>query len=139
MKVAMYVRVGRVTMIEMPQPENNSSGTTNEPSDENNNTSGEEPEENVYPSGGTEPEKPVEIVDFEAYMDQQGFPESYKTLLRNLHEKYPNWVFEAYHTGLDWNTVIDEESIAGKNLIPNSKSMAIRSKGMALLPFSYCA
>ncbi|MBO5352300.1 MAG: SH3 domain-containing protein [Lachnospiraceae bacterium] len=60
--------------------------------------------------------------DFEFYLDQQGFPESYKPYLRALHEQYPNWVFEAYHTGLDWVTVIDEESIAGKNLIPKSKS-----------------
>ena len=65
--------------------------------------------------------------DFEDYLDIQGFPESYKPFLRELHEKYPNWIFEAYHTGLDWDDVIEQESIAGKNLIPNSKSVEWKS------------
>ncbi|MBP3569630.1 MAG: SH3 domain-containing protein [Lachnospiraceae bacterium] len=65
--------------------------------------------------------------DFETYMELQGFPESYKPYLRELHAKYPNWVFEAYHTGLDWTTVINEESIAGKNLLSNSKSIEWKS------------
>lgn len=66
-------------------------------------------------------------VDFETYLTQQGFPETYKPYLRILHEKYPTWVFEAYHTGLQWDTVMAEESIAGKNLIPNSKGIAWKS------------
>ena len=65
--------------------------------------------------------------DFEDYLDQQGFPESYKVYLRELHAKYPNWIFEAFHTGLDWEMALDEESIAGKNLIPNSKGIAWKS------------
>lgn len=55
--------------------------------------------------------------DFEAYMTQQGFPDSYKNALRGLHQKYPNWVFVAQHTGLDWNTVIAEETKIGRNLV----------------------
>ncbi len=31
--------------------------------------------------------------DFEAYLTSQGFPESYKNGLRQLHAQYPNWVF----------------------------------------------
>ncbi len=77
----------------------------------------------LYPSGDVM----YEGVDFEDYLDQQGFPESYKSLLRELHEAYPNWVFEAYHTGLDWETVIAEESIAGKNLLSNSNSIEWKS------------
>lgn len=65
--------------------------------------------------------------DFESYLDQQGFPESYKPFLRELHYQYPNWAFEAFHTGLDWEEVLDEESIAGKNLIPNSKGVGWKS------------
>ena len=34
---------------------------------------------------------------FEAYLDEQGFPESYKDGLRQLHAQYPNWVFKAMH------------------------------------------
>ncbi len=55
--------------------------------------------------------------NFEAYLTSQGFPESYKTGLRQLHAQYPNWVFEAQQTGLDWNTVIQNESIIPRSLI----------------------
>ena len=78
----------------------------------------------VYPAGGIIPGNDI---DFESYLDQQGFPESYKPFLRELHAKYPNWGFEAFHTGLVWDDVIAEESIAGKNLIPNSKSIEWKS------------
>ena len=49
--------------------------------------------------------------DFEAYLNSQGFPESYKDGLRQLHASYPNWVFKAVNTGLDWETVIENESL----------------------------
>ena len=49
--------------------------------------------------------------DFEASLNAQGFPESYKNSLRQLHAKHPQWRFEAQQTGLDWNTVIQNESV----------------------------
>lgn len=55
--------------------------------------------------------------DFEAYLNSQGFPESYKDGLRQLHAQYPNWVFKAKKTGLDWNTVIENESVLSRNLV----------------------
>lgn len=55
--------------------------------------------------------------DFEAYLTAQKFPDSYKDGLRQLHAQYPNWVFTAHHTNLDWNTVIDNESVVGRNLV----------------------
>lgn len=64
---------------------------------------------------------------FEMKLADQGFPESYKVLLRQLHEQYPLWEFEAYQTGLDWNTVIENESEVGLNLITNSKSIEWKS------------
>jgi len=52
-----------------------------------------------------------------------GFPESYKTGLRALHQKYPNWVFVPYVTNLDFNTVLameaNEESSNPRSLIEN--------------------
>lgn len=66
-------------------------------------------------------------LDFEVQLALENFPESYKAALRQLHSQNPNWVFKAYHTGLDWNTVIGEESIPGKNLIPNNKSIEWKS------------
>ncbi len=55
--------------------------------------------------------------DFEAYMTQQGFPESYKDALRSLHSAHPEWEFRAVQTGLNWNDVIAAESKVGKNLV----------------------
>ncbi|MBE6772976.1 MAG: hypothetical protein E7544_02010 [Ruminococcaceae bacterium] len=45
--------------------------------------------------------------DFEAQI--ASFPESYKAGLRELHKEYPEWKFQPFFTGLDWNTVIDNE------------------------------
>lgn len=65
--------------------------------------------------------------DFEAYLTAQGFPESYKAQLRVLHAEYPNWVFEAQHTNLDWNEAITEESALGKNLVHTSSISSWKS------------
>ncbi len=72
---------------------------------------------------------PVQIssADFETQLTQEGFPESYKGYLRNLHSIYPSWVFKAYNTGLDWSTVIAAESKAGKNLIPSNRGIGWKS------------
>lgn len=64
--------------------------------------------------------------EFEAYLAVQGFPESYKPYLRELHAKYPEWKFVAVQTGLDWNTVIENERNKPgqiKNLIGTSVSL----------------
>lgn len=66
--------------------------------------------------------------DFEAELTNQGFPDSYKDALRKLHATYPYWQFTAHKTGLDWNTVINEECKLGRSLISNSKSEAWKSK-----------
>ena len=50
-----------------------------------------------------------------------GFPDEYKPYLRELHEKYPLWTFIPFETGLDWNTVIDNE-LGTKNLVSDSAS-----------------
>lgn len=65
--------------------------------------------------------------DFESYMTSQGFPESYKNGLRGLHEKYPNWIFEAQNTGLDWNSAVLEESKIGKNLVSSTSISSWKS------------
>lgn len=65
---------------------------------------------------------------FEQMMKEQGFPESYKQSLRVLHKAYPYWQFQAFRTGLDWNTAVANESKTGVNLISNAKSAAWKSK-----------
>ncbi|MEE1127068.1 MAG: SH3 domain-containing protein [Acutalibacteraceae bacterium] len=58
--------------------------------------------------------------DFEKYLTEQGFPESYKDGLRTIHEQHPEWIFVAQHIGPDWATVIRNESKVGVNLVPAS-------------------
>lgn len=47
--------------------------------------------------------------DFEAALAAQGFPESYKPFLRELHTLHPEWKFVAVQTGLSWETVLENE------------------------------
>ena len=48
------------------------------------------------------------------------FPESYRPYLEVLQRKHPEWSFTALYTELDWNYVIDNENVFGKNLVPKS-------------------
>lgn len=66
-------------------------------------------------------------MNFENYLNSQGFPESYKPGLRQLHAEYPNWVFKAQHTNLDWEDVISNESVVGRNLVHSSSDSSWKS------------
>ncbi len=66
---------------------------------------------------------PLNSTQFEQALTTEKFPESYKTYLRSLHNQYPQWVFKAYHTGLNWEDVIKAENKTGVNLIPNTKGL----------------
>lgn len=64
---------------------------------------------------------------FENELNQQGFPESYKEGLRNLHAEFPSWRFQGMKTNLNWNAVLDGEmegtsSLVDKNAISSWKS-----------------
>lgn len=65
--------------------------------------------------------------NFEAQLTAEGFPESYKVRLRELHAQYPNWVFRAQHTNLDWNTAVNEESKIGTSLVHTSSMSSWKS------------
>ena len=65
--------------------------------------------------------------DFEAKLSAEGFPESYKNGLRQLHAQYPKWVFKAKKTGLDWNTVIENEALLGRNLVSSGSISSWKS------------
>ncbi len=66
-------------------------------------------------------------MNFENYLNSQGFPESYKPGLRQLHAEYPNWVFKAQHTNLNWDDVISNESVIGRNLVHSSSVSSWKS------------
>lgn len=102
-----------------------------DPADSGGSTS---PAPEVPPAAPTEAPSPIVTpdpdlsdMDFEQRLRAEGFPESYIEPLMQLHSQYPNWIFKAYHTGLDWVTAIQNESIPGKNLIPNSKGIEWKS------------
>ncbi len=65
--------------------------------------------------------------DFESRLSAQGFPESYKVRLRALHAQYPNWVFTAQKTNIDWNTAVKEESLVGKTLVHTNSMSSWKS------------
>lgn len=69
----------------------------------------------------------VADADFESYLNAQGFPESYKDALRNLHAQYPKWTFVAEHINYDWNTVVENESLAGRSLVQSSSISSWKS------------
>ncbi|MDD3252167.1 MAG: SH3 domain-containing protein [Lachnospiraceae bacterium] len=64
---------------------------------------------------------------FESQMSSQGFPDSYKDALRQIHAQYPNWTFTAQQTGLDWNTVIQNEGVLGRNLVHKNSISSFKS------------
>jgi len=47
--------------------------------------------------------------DFIAEMEEKGFPEGYIKFLLKLHEKYPNWKFEAVLTNVDYCDFLEYE------------------------------
>ncbi|MDE6023895.1 MAG: cadherin-like beta sandwich domain-containing protein [Lachnospiraceae bacterium] len=46
---------------------------------------------------------------FEDQLTAQGFPDSYKEMLRTIHNIHPNWQFKAIHTGISWDTLLANE------------------------------
>ncbi len=62
-----------------------------------------------------------------AELKAAGFPDSYCDALAKLHAKYPDWQFVPVQTGLDWNTVIAQESVVGRNLIQSTANDARKS------------
>ncbi len=70
----------------------------------------------IYKSNGTEAQKfvfvkteivPKNVLDYSS-IDNSKYP-GYKARLDQLKSKYPNWKIRVVYTGLDWNSVIDNE------------------------------
>ncbi len=79
----------------------------------------------VSQAGGTT-SNPSSDADFETKLSNEGFPESYKVMLRELHAKYPSWEFKAVHTGLEWSQVVAGEinsATSKKNLVQGTSSL----------------
>ncbi len=141
--VTGYSSMDYIMIIETPEPEPEPDDDENTEGDdedtegdntENGDTEGDNTEGDNTEGGNTEGDDTeddsngeTEEIDFEEYLEKQGFPESYKVELRKLHEIHPEWVFTALHTNLDWNTVIKNESVVGKSLVSIQAPEAWRS------------
>lgn len=74
--------------------------------------------ETQEPSGSVS--QATDTSDFEAYLDSQGFPESYKPALRQLHQLHPEWIFKAQQLNINWQDAMKAESAVGVNLVSKS-------------------
>lgn len=48
----------------------------------------------------------VNTLEYKQYLVYLGFPQEYLDYLVDLHERYPNWVFEPYFTGVDFEEFV---------------------------------
>ena len=64
------------------------------------------------------PKKDVQAVNIVDGIEN--FPESYQPYLEELKKNHPNWTFTVLYINLDWDYVIQNENIFGKNLVPKS-------------------
>lgn len=69
----------------------------------------------------------ISMDDYDLYLKLSGFPESYHASLKALHEKYPNWIFEAQHTGITWDEMIKAQTKLGMSLTANYRPTAWKS------------
>ena len=67
------------------------------------------------------------IILYRDSLKSAGFPESYLDDLVKLHVLHPTWNFIPFDTNLDWDTVIENESVKGRNLIYYSYGIGYRS------------
>lgn len=70
--------------------------------------------------GGSEDGNDKEEEPSIRYPDIEQFPESYKEALTELKEAHPNWTFVKMNTNLDWDVVVQNQMVKGRNLIPAS-------------------
>lgn len=68
------------------------------------------------------------ITDFETQLAMEGFPESYKVLLRQLHEAHPDWKFEALQTGVTLEAATEGEKGAkcDQNFVYRGSDISMR-------------
>lgn len=59
---------------------------------------------------------------------RQTFPQGYHDYLIALNAVHPNWTFVPYNTGLDWNTVLNEEHVGNRSLVYKTADDSWKSK-----------
>lgn len=67
----------------------------------------------------------ADAASFSEELKAKGFPDSYISSLVTLHNKYPNWNFEVFNTGLTWSAAVaGERSSHSKQLIQKQSSLS---------------
>lgn len=72
-------------------------------------------------------EKVVVDEEYRQELLNAGFSESYVLPLTKLHQKYPNWEFMAWNTGLDWAEAVKAEAAVGKNTVAGNSISSFKS------------
>ena len=58
-----------------------------------------------------------DAIEVNAETNFSEFPLGYRTKLRELQKLHPNWTFVPFNTGLDWNTVVENEMWGNRSLV----------------------
>ncbi|HZJ69196.1 MAG TPA: SH3 domain-containing protein [Candidatus Eisenbacteria bacterium] len=71
--------------------------------------------------------------DFEAYLDLQGFPISYRQALHELHARYPNWEFKGIKLNSGFAPALNKQYKPDKsiNYVPSNSDSALKSASSA--------
>ena len=66
---------------------------------------------------------------FEENLTAQGFPESYKVLLRKLHANHPNWIFLSDKLNVTWDQAFAAQNSNANSLIHGTAKASWKSMG----------
>ncbi len=58
-----------------------------------------------------------DTIKVNAETDYNAFPQGYRVKLREINKLHPNWTFVPFNTGLDWNTVVENEMWDKRSLV----------------------
>lgn len=100
---------------------NTGTDTDTDTSTDNNTNTGTEDDSEEEDNNESEMAN-MTVEEFEAYLNTQGFPESYKIKLRALHELHPNWVFVGIKTRNNWQATLANENVSGRSLYQSTSS-----------------
>ena len=66
-----------------------------------------------------ESQKMKEMTDeeFDKYLTDQGFPDSYKIKLKELHKLHPTWIFKGVKSKYSWNNALNSQDSSGTSLL----------------------
>ena len=67
-------------------------------------------------------------IEVNAQSEFNNFPYGYRAKLKELQDKYPNWTFVPFETGLEWNDVVNAEMQGNRSLVSITVKDSWKSK-----------